>query len=165
MRQFNFKPVFIITALFFSMCLGACEKENNNTEKNDDNRVEDTKVPLSGHYVWKFEIPGIGEQESHLTFYTDSVQYIMIGPAYTTNYMMIQESYSENTNEKRWIGVGKGGSIPKNGVYFVMFFKDITENSVKIYKRECIGGKEEAESFAYPEADVSTDHGWNEYRK
>ncbi len=155
----------LILIAIFSTSFYSCEKKKTTIPDDNTEAPKTVTNPLSGHYVWKFEIPGLGTQESHLTFYTDSTQYIMIGPAYNTNYMMIQESYTENDNEKRWIGVGKGGSIPKDGVYFVIFIKDIADNTVKIYKRECNGGKEEAENFPYPEPDATADHGWNTYVK
>lgn len=97
--------------------------QKRRNRKNRDPIIETptpkTPYPLSGHYVWTFEIPGVGEQESHLVFYTDSIGYIMVGPAYSTNYMMIQESYTDTNGEMRWIGVGKGGvSQKKENILF-----------------------------------------------
>ncbi len=166
MKTLNLKHLTFLV-IMSGMLFISCKKDDLQPEdtKNETPQPAKAKVPVSGHYLWEFEIPGIGNQESHLTFYTDSVQYIMTGPAYNTNYMMIQESYSEANDQKRWIGIGKGGSISKDGVYFVMFFKDITDNSVTIYKHECDGGREEAESFPYPDPDATADHGWNVYYK
>lgn len=78
---------------------------------------------------------------------------------YSTHYTMLPQSYKDSEAEKRWIGIGKGGSISKDGVYFVVFFKEITDSSVVIYKHECANGKEEAEAFAYPAHDATADHG------
>ncbi len=149
--------------LLVSSATSSCKKDDPQPDNNPP--AGGVKIPLSGHYVWKFEIPNVGAQESHLVFYTDSVQYVMTGPAYSTNYIMYTESYMENGDEKRWIGTGKGGSISKDGVYFIMFFKDITDSTVTIYKHECKDGKAEAESFAYPADDATEDHGWNVYDK
>lgn len=141
----------------------SCDKKE--TKPQEENTNTEATVPLSGAYTWSFSIPGMGEQLSTLVFYPDSVEYAMSGSAFTTDYMMMKSSYTNAGNELRWIGVGKGGSIPKDDVYFVMFFKEITETSVTIYKHECDLGKEEAEAFAYPPADATADHGWNVYHK
>jgi len=136
--------------------------------KKDDPIMEDSKpagtpYPLSGHYVWKFKV-GNFDQESHLVCYTDSIGYSMIGPVYSTNYMMIQKEYSEENGQKRWIGVGKGGSIPKDGKFFVLFFKDIESSSVVVYKKE-FDTEAAARQFAQPADDDTQDYGWNTYVK
>lgn len=159
------KPLIIAAALFSITSIVSCQKKEVAPAPTPAPIAQATPLPLSGSYLWKFEIPGVGQQESQLVFYPDSVQYLMQGPALTTNYMMTKDSYTENNSEKRWIGIGKGGSIPKDGVWFVMFFKDITDSSVTIYKRECAKGKEEAESLAYPDANTTADRGWNVYYK
>lgn len=150
----------VLSLLLCSLVMVACKKEN--PKEMPGNSIV---TPMSGHYVWNFEIPGVGNQESHLVFYTDSIGYVMAGPAYSTNYMMNALRYTETGEERRWIGLGKGGSISKDGVHFVLFFKDITDSTVTIYKRECKEGQNEAENFAYPQPDATSDHGWNVYHK
>lgn len=154
----------ITTCSLLLLILCSCKKEEKE-QLQPIVKTPEATVPLSGHYVWKFTIPDVGDQESHLVFYMDSVGYVMTGPAYSTIYTMIQESYTEENNEKRWIGIGRGGSIPKDDKYFVMFFKEITDSTVLIYKHECNEGKTEAETFPYPSDDATADHGWNLYRK
>lgn len=149
---------FTTSILLLILITFSCKKENNHQE--EITQVDNITMP-SGHYVWEFKISAVGKQESHLILYKDSISYVMTGPAYSTNYIMIKESYQNG----RWIGVGKGGSIPKDDVYFVMFFKDATDNTVTVYKHECKNGKEEAESFPYPAPDATEDHGWNVYHK
>lgn len=150
-----------LLALSIALLAFSCKKEENNPDPKPQQEI---KLPLSGHYVWTFDIPNVGSQESHLVFYTDSIGYVMSGAAYSTNYVMMQDSYTEQGDKKRWIGIGKGGSIPKDKVWFVMFFKDITNNAVTVYKHEC-QDKAEAESFPYPADDATADHGWNIYYK
>lgn len=120
---------------------------------------------LKGQYIWDFEIPNIGAQRSQLFFYKDSIGYAMNGPAYTTDYVMMLEDYTDKNGERRWIGTGRGGSISKDGVWFVLFFKDITDQSVSVYKRECKDGRSEAETYPYPSEHATEDHGWNKYIK
>lgn len=159
------KIIFAVFA-FSTLMLAGCKKEKiqPGTENPATTNPVSTAYPLSGHYKWVFDIPGVGQQESHLVFYKDSIGYVMIGDAYSTNYKMIQESYKETETEKRWIGVGKGGSINKDGKYFVLFFKNISASTVEIYKHEC-ENKEEAYSFPLPDDQATADHGWNVYNK
>lgn len=160
----------ILTALLLlhTTAFISCKKESPIAPEAQEEPKKETGTAdftLRGTYKWDFEIPNIGAQQSSLFFYKDSIGYAMSGPAYTTDYVMQLESYTEQNGEQRWIGIGKGGSISKDGVWFVLFFKDATATSVKVYKRECKGGKAEAETFAYPSENATEDHGWNIYLK
>ncbi len=158
-----FSKTILGIAFLGSFAIAGCEKKGTDND-DDKGTIPVAVLPLNGTYAWNFNIPGLGDQVSKMTFFNDSIVYDMAGPAYTTNYTMIKESYTATNDQMRWIGVGKGGSINKDGVYFVLFFKDISDNAVSIYKREC-ENKAEAESFAYPAADATADHGWNVYNK
>lgn len=106
----------------------------------------------------------MGDQVSTHHFFADSVEYAMQGAAYTTDYKQLLVDYK--ASEDRLITVGRGGSVPKDGVYFVMLFKDATDSTLTIYKRECGLGAtalEEARTFTFPAANSTTDHGWNVY--
>lgn len=133
----------------------SCSKD----EKQPISEVK-TQLPFSGKYVWKFTIPNMGEQVSEHTFFADSIQYSMVGNAYTNAYTQVLVSY--NAEEKRCITQGKGGG--KDSVYFLMFFKDVTASAITIYKKEC-KNREEAETLAVPNDNTSADHGWNVYYK
>lgn len=52
----------------------------------------------------------------------------------------------------------------KRRVCFLMFFKDITNSTVTIFKKQC-KDLSEAENFSIPPADTQEDHGWNIYYK
>lgn len=155
-------PLLLGLALYAGLAAASCDKKEKDPVSNE--QTVNAKLPVNGTFAWEFSIPTVGDQVSEMTFTEDSIVYNMAGPAYTTSYVMMKESYREQNDQRRWIGTGKGGSINKDGVYFVMFFKDITDNTVTIYKREC-SGKAEAENFSYPAADAITDHGWNVYHK
>lgn len=142
-------------ALFSSILLISCTKEVAKEKSTE-------KIPFSGTYNWSFEIPMLGSQKSTHTFYQDSIRYVMKGAVHSTNY--VQELVSYDSDEKRCITIGKGGVPSKTGVYFVMFFKDITDSTLTIYKHEC-KTLNEAETFAYPAADATADYGWNTYHK
>ncbi|MEM1268683.1 MAG: hypothetical protein AAF752_16815 [Bacteroidota bacterium] len=109
---------------------------------------------LRGTYAWTFDIPNYGTQVSKNVFGAELVEYSMDGPAYTTRYDIHLESF--DAAEGRWVG------HTGNGVYYVMFFKDVTDESVTIYKHKCVD-QDEAYAFAFPGPDATADHGWNVY--
>ena len=116
---------------------------------------------LEGRYIWKFTIPGMGNQVSVQEYHGDRIEYRMTGNVYANEYSMEMESY--DTEEGRWIGVGSGGSsIVKDGMYYVLFFRDYRGDSVLVYKHEC-DSREEAYVFDYPSEDAVSDYGWNWY--
>jgi len=148
----------LVIISFFSFCKS---DDNNQPEEPQKNEI---KLPVSGKYKWSFTITTEISQISTHEFSNEKIRYTMVGGAYNNAYDMILESYDQN--ESRIISVGQGGSegYNKDGVYFVMFLKDITENSVSIYKKECIS-KEHAYSFPLPIDSDPNDHGWNKYEK
>ncbi len=117
-------------------------------------------MPVIGKYKWEFEIPGSGMQTSVHEFFPGHIEYSMTGPAHTTAYT--QNMVSFDPGEQRCITLGSGGD--KEGVYFLIFFRDISDGQVTIYKRKC-ASREEAESFPVPAAEAAEDHGWNVYKK
>lgn len=151
MKKFKFFQLLLISSLLTGSLIACNEPENDSAR---------TKIPFKGVYTWSFEIPGMGEQLSVFRFYTDSIRYEMTGTAYTNSY--VQELVSYDAGEQRCVTTGKGGG--KDGIYFVMFFKDITGGAMSIYKKQC-RTKEEALTMAKPEAGTKADHGWNVYRQ
>jgi hypothetical protein len=150
-RKLHFFQLLIITCMV-TASLTACNKTGKGSS--------DAKIPFTGVYGWKFEIPTMGKQLSVHRFYADSIRYEMTGTAYNNSYK--QELVWYNTEEQRCVTVGRGGG--KDGVYFVMFFKDITANTLAIYKKQCTT-KEEAMTISIPAAGTEADHGWNVYHK
>ncbi len=152
------KPSSIFFLLSFTLLFFSCTKEEIIEEEKNTH-----KIPFSGVYSWKFTIPGIGSQTSTHTFYPDSILYKMEGFVYNTSYTQVLHSYEPDS--LKLITIGKGGSISKSNVYFVMFFKDVTDTSVTIYKHECVNGETEAENFKRPADNATADYGWNVYIK
>jgi hypothetical protein len=119
-----------------------------------------TKIPFKGLYTWAFDIPGMGKQLSAHTFYADSIRYEMTGNAYTNSYT--QQLIAYDATEQRCVTRAGGGG--KDGVYFVLFFKDITPVTITIYKKQC-DTKEEAMTLPVPDAATKANHGWNIYHR
>lgn len=152
------KKVFT-TATLFLLAIGGFISSSFNRFQN----VHDT-IPFTGEYLFEFDVPNHGTQVFTYVFTPKTIVTKMTGSAFTTEYS--QDIVSYDPTEQRCISKGSGGSKPKDGVYFVMFFKDITDSTLAIYKHECKeNGLEEAKTFPFPSADVTKDHGWNVFRK
>lgn len=147
--------IFILSLMAISLGFISC------TESDDPVTPQGVEIPLSGKYAWSFEIPQHGNQRSEHDFNNDFIVYTMTGDVYNVQYNM--EVLSYDANKKRIVAVGAEAS-PKAGVYFVIFLKDTTPQSVNMYKAEK-PTKEEAESMEVPAADNTEFHGWNVYQK
>jgi len=152
----------LVTILVIISFLSFCKSDDNN--KPEVPQKNEVTLPILGKYKWSFNItPEISQVSTH-DFSNEKIRYTMEGGAYNNAYDMIPESYDQS--EGRLVTIGQGGSegYNKNGIYFVMFFKDITENSVLIYKKECTD-KQQAYNFPLPDILDPNDHGWNTYEK
>ena len=149
------KTAFLIFTVF--LFLTSCRSENENPTTQNPT----ISLPISGSYAWKFSIPAMGEQTSMHNFSNEVIGYTMSGSAYTVNYDMLVKSYE--TDKKKIITKGKEGS-PKAGKYFVIFLKDITTNSVTIYKAE-VADEDAAKNYVVPADTDTQNHGWNVYNK
>lgn len=153
------------TILLFFLLSGMLVSCNNDNTKLLPDETQPVELPINGRYIWEFHIPEVNaDQISIHDFSNEVIKYEMAGSAYTNSYEMKPVYYSET--EGRLVAVGKGGSggYSKDGVYFVLFIKDITEESIVLYKKEC-SSREEAYSFAKPADGDLTNHGWNVYAK
>ncbi|MEM6526084.1 MAG: hypothetical protein AAGF85_10100 [Bacteroidota bacterium] len=145
--------VYITMVLVFQI---SCTHRNTDdqTRKYADLLVKDN-LELTGDYYWNFQLMG-GTQRSKHSFYRDSIVYKMEGKVYSTDYTMQKLSYDIASN--KWIGQDE------QGIVYVLFFKYVTDSTISIYKHKCkTKGLEEALSFKIPDADATTDHGWNTY--
>ncbi len=162
MLQNIFKNLWLIA---FVLLLQSC-KDNNaiqenkpKTEKIEENEPSPDGFNLiRGKFEWNFKIV-LSKQKSIHTFYKDKIEYEMKGLIHSTKYTMTKISYDKN--EKRWIGKDKNNTI------YVLFFKDIKNNSVVIYKTKFKGENalEKAKEFEYPAPDDTRNHGWNMYSR
>lgn len=139
------------------MLLSCTHKNTADDLETQADRLKKDAFELKGTYYWNFKLMGT-LQESINTFYADSIVYEMKGKVYSTKYAMQKLSYDQN--EKRWIGEDN------EKIVYVMFFKNITDSAMLIYKHKCkTEGLQEALDFAYPKPDATQDHGWNLYHK
>lgn len=116
-------------------------------------------TPVKGKYRWDFEIPGSGVQSSVHDFADTCILYTMKGSAYTVEYRMDILKHEKN----RYLLKGAEGS-PKSGRFFVIYLKDITSDTITLYKKE-FTTMEEAEAFSQPDISNTESHGWNVYTR
>lgn len=111
---------------------------------------------LSGEFEWKFKL-GVVNQVSTHNFHEDYIDYRMRGKIYSTDYKMEKLSYDRKN--RKWIGLSDDGTV------FVIFFKQLGENHITLYKRKCRNGLQEAINLNVPADDATDDHGWNQYTR
>lgn len=145
---YTFSIAFLCTA----MAVAGCKK------KATEAVVE---LPFSGSYTWNFTIPNYGSQTSVHTFDKNIIRYKMMGDAYNVTYEMTVIRYDKTVG--KCITEVKDGST-KKGKFFVLFFKDITDKTMFIYKAE-LSTLAEADSFERPADNDTRHHGWNKYEK
>lgn len=153
MKQIRFSLLSILVLLGF-----ACATKNTAEETSRlSGQLTDDIFSLTGDFHWNFSLMGTDQHSIH-TFYADSITYKMSGSVYATDYTMKKLSFEKDKN--KWIGQDE------NGIVYVLFFKDISPQSISLYKHKCKNnGLEEALAFAVPSADTTKDHGWNIYTK
>ena len=137
------------------ICISCTHKTNQQEIQEYTEQLVQDPFDLSGAYHWNFQLMG-GTQKSVHTLYPDSIAYRMDGKVYSTVYTMQKLSYERA--QKKWIGQDQ------EGIVYVLFFKELTDSSLTIYKHKCKDeGLAEALAFELPPADATNDHGWNVY--
>ncbi len=131
-------------------------KETDEQEKSSETETVTKKdeFTLTGAYHWTFYLGFIKQKSTHI-FAKDYIDYQMRGIAHSTDYRIEKISYDDSN--KKWIGKSEDGTV------YVLFFKDISDKAITIYKHKCTGGLTEAIDFARPADDETKDHGWNVY--
>lgn len=125
--------------------------------KND---LNESGLPVYGKYRWEFEVPGAGMQTLIFSF-TDSVINVdMTGKALTRNYDLSVLLCDGKINKI----IAQGMNGEKKDIFSTIFFKEIREESVMIFKKE-FPTQAEAELFDIPPAESTESHGWNKFDK
>lgn len=143
------KNILIIIALFVS--ISSCKKEEIEVKNPDKD------IPVFvGTWSRKYDILG-SEFTAKYEIDTNQIHYTNkgSGPG-NADYIIKFDSYEKN--EKRWIG-----HTDKNQ-YYLLFFKDITEENITIYKQK-VKDPNDAQTIAIPAADDDENYGWNTYIK
>jgi len=141
----NILLIFIISIFGFIAC--------ENSKKTETKLKKDNTISFTGNWGRSFEL---GVDSTQLVFYRiweDSIQYEMKGPL-NLNYTMQKDTFI--VKENRWIG-------NLNGNPYVVFVKNVTSDSIAIFKKE-IKNKEEGLTMPFPsDTAMSRFSPWNVY--
>lgn len=145
-----------VKMLLLVFLLSSCAHKNTKEETNKySDLLKNDLFTYTGDYVWAFNLMGTEQVSTH-TFYPDSISYTMKGKIHTTAYTIKKLSYEKAKN--KWIGEDK------DGIVYVLFFKEKTAQNITIYKHKCkTNGLDEALKFKVPAPNATDDHGWNVY--
>lgn len=135
----------------FILTLSACKKE----EIPIENPTLDIPTFI-GNWERKYDIIN---SEFTATYLIDSTQITYSnkgnGPG-NAEYTILFDSYSED--DKRWIG------HTEENKYYLIFFKDITEDNITLHKQK-VKDPNEAQEIPIPADDDKKSYGWNTYNK
>lgn len=139
-------------ALFItiSLVLSSCEKEEIKIEDPKKDKLEFIGTwsrvydILGSDFTAKYEI------DSNTINYSNNGD----GPG-NTEYTLNLDSYDEE--DKRWIG------HTSENKYYLLFFKNITETNITIYKQS-VSDPNEAQNIKVPADDIEENYGWNTYK-
>lgn len=142
------KTLKILSLIVFFIGFTSCDKD-------DDGSKEDV-ISFAGSYSRDFTLPGDISQTATYTITQDAINYDLAG-LHNSNYDTQKKYYSDN--DKRWVGYRDS-----NNQYYVIFFKNIIDNEITLYKKE-VESLEDGKSEPVPAADDTENHGWNTYTK
>lgn len=131
-------------------------KGNMSISNETSDQIKDDVFPLRDTFQWRFFL-GPVEQISTHTFGENYIDYRMRGKVHSTDYRMEKISY--DSLQEKWIGRAEDGTI------YVIFFKDIGEDNITLYKHKCDNSLSEAFALERPAADTTAHHGWNTYTR
>jgi hypothetical protein len=134
-------------ALFISFT--SCSKDDDPISGNDT-------ITFEGSFSRNFNVQGTTQRATY-TISQDKINYDLAGGFAQTNYDTSKEYFSKDDN--RWVG-----HRASNNSYYVIFFKNISENEITLYKKE-VASLEEGKSEPVPAANNTENHGWNTYTK
>ena len=141
------------TVLLGIMVLCSCSKDDDSSIQPP---VQQETILFDGNWTRQFEV-GSGNLHTVLySIYQDSIRYTLTGPIGNANYVMIRDAFK--SAENRYVG-----HTPENKFY-VMFAKDVSDQSITIYKQE-VSSVDEGLNLPVPSASTSQNYGWNTFNK
>lgn len=140
------KKCIYLTIIIFTLI--SCKKEINIT-KPDKNFVT-----FIGTWSRDFDVLG-NLQTAKYTIKLEQIDYKLTG-LHTAEYSLKKDSYNEE--DGRWIGHNI-----ENNQYYVLFFKNVEQEEITIYKQK-INDPNNALDLAIPPDDTEKNYGWNKYQ-
>lgn len=153
------RNVYLLSLIVIGLI--ACTDKPSKNKKNDIKSSEeevlksDKAIPFEGIWTRKFSM---GEGKKQQVFYTvksEGIEYRMEG-AVPMGYTIEMDTFIAKDN--RWIG-------RKGEISYVIFAKNITNNSIALYKQK-VESFEEALTIPFPSDSTRSQFtSWNVYQK
>ncbi len=140
----------ILVLAMVSLAVVSCSDSDNNPIDGEDT------MAFEGAFSREFEVQG-AKQRATYTVAQRKITYDLSGGFAATNYELTQQYYASDDN--RWIGVNE-----ENGTFYVIFFKNVEDNQITLYKQE-VASLEEGKRIETPASDNTDNYGWNTYTK
>ncbi len=132
----------------------ACNSSKEKTRINEK-LVISANLPFEGIWSRSFELGKDSIAHVYYRVWKDSIQYEMQGPL-KVKYIMHKDTFISNDN--RWVG-------KLNDVSYVIFLKNITKDSIVLFKKE-VKNKSEAIQMNFPSKEEKSHFSsWNTYYK
>ena len=126
-------------------------------DKNDDAPIKGSDaIAFEGSFSREFDVQG-SIQRATYSITQNKINYDLAGGFAEANYDTKKEYYA--ADDKRWIGYRAS-----NSSYSVIFFKNVSDTEITLYKKE-VASLEEGKTEAVPATDDTDNHGWNTYKK
>lgn len=132
------------------LALTACDEPQTEGDELDET------IPFVGEWSRDFTA---GPGNIHTATYLvepDEIRYTLTGPIGNADYVMIRDAFDGSDN--RFVG------HTDEDKYYLVFVRDITEDSITLYKQE-VESLDEGLDTAIPANDTTLNHGWNTYGK
>jgi hypothetical protein len=133
-------------------------KDNGSCLYMQAEKSDQDAIPFEGIWTREFEA-GTGSGFWHTVTYNvyqDSIRYTLTGPVGNSDYTMHRDTLILEDN--RYIG------HTINNVHYLVFTKEITTDSIKIYK-EIVPTIEIGLTLQIPDDTTTANHGWLYYSK
>lgn len=143
--------------LLLLILLGSCKKdETKTTETIPTTNPPSDSISFKGKWGRRFYAGPANPHDVTYQIYEDSIRYTLTGNIGQANYKMVRDTFITTNN--RWIGHTNAGT------YYLIFVKNITPDSITIFKRES-PNIQEALNAAVPPPTTTMNHGWNIFKK
>ncbi len=147
--KINYLCLITLIIIVFTSC-----KNSDRINSADIEKVLVTeKLPFEGNWTRNFELAKDSVLHVYYSVWTDSIQYEIQGPL-SVKYMMYKDTFISKDN--RWIG-------RLNKVPFVIFLKNISPDSITLYKKEVKNNSEALQMHFPSKKDRSHFSSWNTY--
>ncbi|MEC3906168.1 HmuY family protein [Tamlana sp. 2201CG12-4] len=143
------KTIKLLTLLTIFIGFMSCDNDDSPIPGNDT-------ILFEGSFSRDFEVQSMTQRATY-TISQSKINYDLAGGVAQTNYDTAKEYFS--TDDMRWVGYRESKTT-----YYVIFFKNITENTISLYKKE-VKSLEAGKSEPVPDANNTENHGWNTYIK